>query len=73
MHIALEVVGGIHCPIKEDETWLTISDTSQCPKQLRQQELTVTDKGLGWPLATHMLMLPTALIDTEVVVQLVSL
>ena len=36
-------------------------------------ELIAVDKGLGWPLATHMLMLLTALIDAEVVVQLVSL
>jgi len=36
-------------------------------------ELIAVDKGLGWPLATHMLMLLTAFIDAEVVVQLVSL
>ena len=36
-----KAVGGVHCPIKDDETWLTFNDTSQCPKQLRQQELTV--------------------------------
>ena len=25
----------IHCPIKEDETWMTFNNTSQCPRQLR--------------------------------------
>jgi len=33
--------GEIHCPIKDDETWLTFNDTFQCPKQLRQRELGV--------------------------------
>jgi len=25
----------IHCPIKEDETWMTFNNTSQCLRQLR--------------------------------------
>ena len=29
----------IYCQIKVDETWSTFKDTSQCPKQLRQQKL----------------------------------
>jgi len=31
-------LGEINCPIKDDETWSTFNDTSQCPKQLQQRE-----------------------------------
>jgi len=37
----------ITCPITESKTWLTFSNTIQCPRQLRQRKLGAQQKGRG--------------------------